>query len=141
MGYKENYLEWKKAAQDTEVAAELLSIENNDSEIKGRFSEELCFGTAGLRGKIGAGTNRMNVYTVGRASQGLAKYVLDNGGQEKGMIIAYDTRKNSKLFSETTALVFAANGIRTYVFEEATSVPELSLSGIASRPRRMPRGA
>lgn len=128
MGYKDNFLEWKKSAQDAEIAAELLSIEHNDAEIKNRFSEELCFGTAGLRGKIGAGTNRMNVYTVGRASQGLAKYVLDSGGQDKGMIIAYDTRKNSQLFSETTALVFAASGIKTYLFEEATSVPELSFA-------------
>ncbi len=128
MGYRENFLEWKKTAIDAEIADELSNIENNETEIKERFSEELCFGTAGLRGKIGAGTNRMNVYTVGRASQGLAKYVLDNGGQEKGMIIAYDTRKNSKLFSETTALVFAANGIKTYLFEEATSVPELSFA-------------
>lgn len=128
MGYKDIYIEWTKKAQDAETAEELMAIKNDEAEIKDRFSEELSFGTAGLRGKIGAGTNRMNVYTVSRASQGLARYVLENGGQEKGMVVAYDTRKNSKLFSETTALVFAANGIKTYLFEEPTSVPELSFA-------------
>lgn len=128
MGYKENYKEWTTKINDAEVAAELAAIQNNESEIKDRFTGELCFGTAGLRGKIGAGTNRMNVYTVGRASQGLAKYVIDNGGQQAGMVIACDTRKNSTLFSETTALIFAANGIKTYLFEQATSVPELSFA-------------
>lgn len=128
MEYKERYNEWKKLTLDAEIAAELLNIENDEAEIKSRFSSELCFGTAGLRGKLGAGTNRMNVYTVGRASQGLAEYVLRNGGQEKGMVIACDTRRSSALFAKTTALVFAANGIKTRLFGEATSVPELSFA-------------
>lgn len=128
MGYKKTFNEWKQYGSDAEIAAELLNMEHDDAEIKSRFSGELKFGTAGLRGKLGAGTNRMNVYTVGRASQGLAEYVIKNGGQSRGMAVAYDTRRNSQLFARTAALVFAANGIKTYLFSEATSVPELSFS-------------
>jgi phosphoglucomutase len=128
MDYKKTFEEWKKLDLDAETAAELLNMEHDDAEIKSRFSSELKFGTAGMRGRLGAGTNRMNAYTVGRATQGLSDYVLENGGQQKGMAVAYDTRKNSALFAEVTALVFAANGIKTYLFETATSVPELSFA-------------
>ena len=128
MDYKKTFEEWKKLELDAETAVELLNMEHDEAEIKSRFSGELKFGTAGLRGRLGAGTNRMNAYTVGRASQGLCEYVLENGGQQKGMAVAYDTRKNSALFAEVTALVFAANGIKTYLFETATSVPELSFA-------------
>ncbi|MGI5850061.1 MAG: phospho-sugar mutase [Christensenellales bacterium] len=128
MGHKETYKQWKEMADDAEVAAELLNIEDNETEIKSRFSTELRFGTAGLRSKLGAGTNRMNVYTVGRATQGLSEYVKGKGGQTAGMVIAYDTRKNSKLFAQTAALCFAANGIKAYLFDKATSVPELSFA-------------
>jgi len=128
MDYKKTFEEWKKLKLDAETAAELLNMEHDEAEIKSRFSSELKFGTAGMRGRLGAGTNRMNIHTVGRASQGLSEYVLQNGGQQKGMAVAYDTRKNSALFAEVTALVFAANGIKTYLFETATSVPELSFA-------------
>lgn len=124
----EKYSKWKKFALDAEIAAELLDMENNETEIHNRFSTELRFGTAGLRSKLGAGTNRMNVYTVGRASQGLSAYVLKHGGEQKGMVIAYDTRKNSDVFAEATALCFAANGIKTFLFKQITSVPELSFA-------------
>lgn len=128
MDYRKTYEEWKKFDADTEIAAELLNMEHDEAEIKNRFSTELKFGTAGMRGKLGAGTNRMNVYTVGRATQGLSEYVIENGGQDKGMAVAYDTRTNSALFAQVTALIFAANGIKTYLFDEATSVPELSFA-------------
>jgi phosphoglucomutase len=126
MGYKDAYTEWTKKAIDTEVAAELLAMANDDAEIQSRFSDTLHFGTAGLRSKLGAGANRMNIYTVRRATQGLATYVNAHGG--KAMAVAYDTRTNSDVFAEATALCLAANGIKTYLFEKATSVPELSFA-------------
>ena len=128
MEYLNAYNEWKKRATDAEIVSELVSLENNEDEIKNRFSTEMSFGTAGLRSKLGAGTNRMNVYTVGRATQGLSKYVIGQNGQSAGMVVAYDTRKNSDRFAKTTALCFAANGIKTYLFEKPTSVPELSFT-------------
>ena len=124
----EKYALWRRCANDAEVAAELLKMENDEPEIESRFSSELHFGTAGMRSRLGAGTNRMNVYTVSRATQGLSAYVLQRGGRQQGMVVAYDTRKNSQRFAERTALVFAANGIRAYLFEQATGVPELSFA-------------
>lgn len=128
MDYKATFEEWKKLKADAEIAAELTNMERDEVEIRNRFSTELKFGTAGMRGKLGAGTDRMNVYTVGRATQGLCEYAIENGGQSGGMAVAYDTRKNSALFAQVAALVFAANGIKTYLFEAATSVPELSFA-------------
>ena len=126
MGHKDLYVQWVKKALDTEVAAQLLEMKNDDTEIQSRFSDTLEFGTAGLRARLGAGANRMNIYTVRRATQGLAEYVKAHGGNT--MTVAYDTRKNSDVFAEATALCFAANGIKTYLFDAATSVPELSFA-------------
>ncbi len=128
MDYMEKYAQWRRWAKDAEVSAELDRIDGDEEAIKDRFATELSFGTAGLRSRLGAGPGRMNVYTVGRATQGLAAYVISSGGKDSGMVIAYDTRKNSDVFALETALCFAANGVKTYLFEQPTSVPELSFS-------------
>lgn len=127
--YIKKYKEWLNGqAFDEETKEELRAIQNNEKEIEDRFYKELEFGTAGLRGVMGAGTNRMNKYTVGRASQGLANYIKRNNGEERGVVIAYDSRHNSKEFGNEAAIVLAANGIKTYVFESLRPVPELSFS-------------
>jgi phosphoglucomutase len=113
---------------DTATKAELNSISGNDKEIEDRFYRDLEFGTGGLRGVIGAGTNRMNRYTVGKATQGLSEYLLDSGIQPLGVVIAHDSRHQSPEFALETALVFAANGIRAYVFESLRPTPELSFA-------------
>ena len=113
---------------DEATKKELEEIKGNDKEIEDRFYKDLEFGTAGLRGVIGAGTNRMNKYTVGKATQGLANFILKEGTQSKGVAIAYDSRHMSKEFSEETALCLNANGIKTYVFESLRPVPELSFT-------------
>ena len=100
MNYLEEYKKWCKSPEfDEETKKELLEIKENKEEIEDRFYKELEFGTAGLRGVIGAGTNRMNKYTVGKATQGLANYILEQGTQNKGVAISYDSRKMSKEFS------------------------------------------
>lgn len=127
MGYKEKYREWlENSFFDEETREDLRKIENDEKEIKDRFYKELEFGTAGLRGIIGSGTNRMNKYTVGKATQGLANFIKKENGQEKGVVISYDSRNFSKEFSDIAALCLNANGIKTYVFESITPVPELS---------------
>ena len=113
---------------DEDTKKELEKIKGNVKEIEDRFYKDLEFGTAGLRGVIGAGTNRMNKYTVGKATQGLANFILKEGTQNKGVAIAYDSRHMSKEFSEETALCLNANGIKTYVFESLRPVPELSFT-------------
>ena len=113
---------------DENTKKELEEIKGNDKEIEDRFYKDLEFGTAGLRGVIGAGTNRMNKYTVGKATQGLANFILKEDTQNKGVAIAYDSRHMSKEFSEETALCLNANGIKTYVFESLRPVPELSFT-------------
>ena len=113
---------------DENTKKELEEIKGNDKEIEDRFYKDLEFGTAGLRGVIGAGTNRMNKYTVGKETQGLANFILKEGTQNKGVAIAYDSRHMSKEFSEETALCLNANGIKTYVFESLRPVPELSFT-------------
>lgn len=129
MNYLEEYEKWCESAEfDEETKKELLSIKNNEKEIEDRFYKELEFGTAGLRGIIGAGTNRMNKYTVGKATQGLANYILEQGTQDKGVAISYDSRKMSKEFSLQTALILNANGIKAYLFENLRPVPELSFA-------------
>ena len=126
MNVKENYEVWKlRATADSDLIEELNSIEGNEYEINDRFYRELEFGTAGLRGVIGAGTNRMNVYTVGRATQGLSDYVnskFSNGSAA----IAYDSRIKSDLFARKAASVFAANGIKVYIYKELMPTPMLS---------------
>lgn len=127
MGYLEEYEKWMDSKFiDESTKNELKEIENNEKEIEDRFYKNLEFGTAGLRGVIGAGTNRMNKYTVSKATQGLANFIIKENGQEKGVAIAYDSRKMSKEFSEIAANCLNANGIKAYVFEELRPVPELS---------------
>ena len=114
---------------DEESKKELKSgIEGNEAEIEDRFYKDLEFGTAGLRGVIGVGTNRMNKYTVTKATQGLANYIKKQGGQDRGVAIAYDCRIMSKEFSDETALCLNANGIKTYRFEDLRPTPELSFA-------------
>ena len=127
--YKKKYEEWlNNPCFDEETKKELESIKDNEKEIEDRFYKELEFGTAGLRGVIGAGSNRMNKYTVGRATQGLANFILKEGTQEKGVALSYDSRHMSKEFSEEAALCLNANGIKTYIFDELRPVPELSFT-------------
>ena len=113
---------------DQATKDELLAIRDNEGEIEDRFYKELEFGTGGLRGVIGAGTNRMNIYTVRKASQGLANYIIKANGQEKGIAIAYDSRFMSPEFADEAALCMAANGIKAYVFESLRPTPELSFA-------------
>ena len=127
--YLEEYKKWCESPDfDEETKKELLGIKDDEKEIEDRFYKELEFGTAGLRGVIGAGTNRMNKYTVGKATQGLANYIIEQGTQDKGVAISYDSRKMSKEFSLQTALILNANGIKTYLFENLRPVPELSFA-------------
>ena len=129
MNYLEEYKKWCESPEfDEETKKELLAIKDDEKEIEDRFYKELEFGTAGLRGVIGAGTNRMNQYTVGKATQGLANYILEQGTEGKGVAISYDSRKMSKEFSMQTALILCANGIKTYLFKSLRPVPELSFA-------------
>ena len=113
---------------DQATKDELLAIKDNQGEIEDRFYRELEFGTGGLRGVIGAGTNRMNIYTVRKASQGLANYIIKANGQKRGIAIAYDSRFMSPEFADEAALCMAANGIKAYVFDSLRPTPELSFA-------------
>ena len=113
---------------DQNTKDELLAIKEDKGEIEERFYKELEFGTGGLRGVIGAGTNRMNIYTVRKATQGLANFILKNGTQDKGVAIAYDSRRMSPEFADVAALCLAANGIKAYVFDALRPTPELSFA-------------
>ena len=125
----EKYQEWlSNPVFDENTKKELESIKGNEKEIEDRFYKDLEFGTAGLRGVIGAGSNRMNKYTVGKATQGLASFILKMGTQDKGVAISYDSRHMSKEFSEMAALILNANGIKTYRFDSLRPVPELSFT-------------
>ena len=129
MSYKEVYRQWCTDPYfSEETRAELKSIEGNEKEIEDRFYKSLEFGTAGLRGVIGNGTNRMNIYTVRKASQGLANFIIKEGGQDKGVAIAYDSRHMSPEFCEEAALCLNANGIKAYVFPSLRPTPELSFA-------------
>lgn len=129
MDYKEEYQKWSTDPFfDAQTKQELAQIQGNEEEIKDRFYKTLEFGTAGLRGVIGAGTNRMNKYTVGKATQGLANFIKKEKAEARGVAIAYDSRHMSKEFSEETALCLNANGIKTYVFDSLRPVPELSFA-------------
>ena len=129
MGYKEQYEFWLNDPYfDEATKQELLAIKDNEKEIEERFYKELEFGTGGLRGIIGAGTNRMNMYTVRKATQGLANYIIKQGGQKKGVAIAFDSRNQSPEFADETARCLAANGIKAYVFESLRPTPELSFA-------------
>lgn len=129
--YMESYKSWLEADYiDSETKSELMDINGNDSEIKERFYKELEFGTGGLRGIMGAGTNRMNIYTVGKATQGIADYIKKNtsDGNIRGVAIAYDSRNMSSDFAKRSALVLCANGIKAYVFDSLRPTPELSFA-------------
>lgn len=127
MGYLEKYKQWcENPYFDDATRAELKALEGNDAEIEDRFYRDLEFGTGGLRGVIGAGTNRMNLYTVRKATQGLANFIIKEGGQDKGIVIAYDSRNMSIEFSEEVALCMCANGIKAYRFESLRPTPMLS---------------
>ncbi|MBQ1522000.1 MAG: phospho-sugar mutase, partial [Erysipelotrichaceae bacterium] len=129
MDYKERYQEWlEKLSDDDPLKKLLLRIKDNENEIKERFHQDLAFGTAGLRGKIGPGTNNMNFITVGKATQGIADYIKGHGREamERGVVIAHDPRHYSKEFSELTASILAANGIKAYVFADLRPTPQLA---------------
>ena len=132
MEYRVRYRQWLDyEALEPEMRVELEAIKDNEEEIRDRFCQELTFGTAGLRGKMGVGTNRMNVYTVQRATSGLALYLLSTYGREamqRGVVIAYDNRENSELFAKEAALTLNGFGIRTYVFDRLAPTPELSFA-------------
>ena len=129
MGYKESFDYWLNDDYfDQATKDELLSIRNDEAEVEERFYKELDFGTGGLRGVIGAGTNRMNIYTVRKATQGLANYILKNGDPKKGVAISCDNRRMSPEFSQETALCLAANGIKAYIFDSLRPTPELSFA-------------
>ena len=129
MDYKELYKEWLENPYfDENTKAELKEIQQDEREIKERFYKELEFGTAGLRGIIGAGTNRMNIYTVRKTTQGLANYIAAVNGQAKGVAIAYDSRRMSPEFAKEAALCLAANGVKAYIFETLRPTPELSFA-------------
>lgn len=131
MNYMDVYNSWLESpVVDSETKEELLSIKNDDREIKERFYKDLEFGTAGLRGIIAAGSNRMNIYTVRKATQGLCEDIINCGKDavEAGVVIAYDCRHKSALFAMESAKVIAANGIKAYVFDELRPTPELSFA-------------
>lgn len=129
MGYLENYEKWCSDTYfDEKTREELKALKGNDAEIEDRFYRQFEFGTGGLRGVIGAGTNRMNIYTVRQATQGLANYILSQNGQEKGVAIAFDSRIMSPEFAKEAALCLNANGIKAYLFESLRPTPELSFA-------------
>jgi phosphoglucomutase len=129
MNYKDTFRFWLEDNYfDDQTKQELLAIRNDEKEVEDRFYRELEFGTGGLRGVIGAGTNRMNVYTVRKATQGLANYILKQNGQDKGVVIAYDSRRFSPEFAKEAALCLCANGIRAYLFDALRPTPELSFA-------------
>lgn len=129
MDYKKNYEEWLNNPYfDEETRKELALIKEDENEIKERFYTDLEFGTAGLRGVIGAGTNCMNIYVVRKTTQGLANYIKSVNAQSKGVAIAYDSRRMSPEFADEAALCLCANGIKTYVFESLRPTPELSFA-------------
>ncbi|MBS4536134.1 phospho-sugar mutase [Clostridium sp. D2Q-14] len=122
----DKYNQWLKGKFDQDIKDELRRIHNNLKEIEDRFYKELEFGTGGLRGKIGAGTNRINKYTIAKSTLGFAKYIINKGDKEKGIVIAYDSRRKSKEFAKTAALVLAQERIKAYLFESLRPTPELS---------------
>lgn len=126
---KKNYEYWcTSPIFDDATKSELKSLEGNEDEIFDGFYRELEFGTGGLRGVIGAGTNRMNFYTVGKATQGLANFINKQGAAAKGVAIAFDSRRMSPEFADTAACVLAANGIKAYIFDSLRPTPELSFA-------------
>ena len=129
MSYKQEYEKWCTDPYfDEKTKEELKAFKGDEAEIEDRFYRQLEFGTGGLRGVIGAGTNRMNIYTVRQATQGLANYIISQNGQDKGVAIAHDSRRMSPEFAREAALCLNANGIKTYLFESLRPTPELSFA-------------
>ena len=131
MDYKQAYLSWLTDERlNEEAREELMAIKGNEEEVEYSFGAELEFGTAGMRGVIGYGTNKMNVYTVSRATQGLSEFIksLGDDAMEKGVVISYDTRLKSEEFARAAAEVLAANNIKAYVFDDVHPVPMLSFA-------------
>ena len=129
MGYMETYKAWcENEYFDEATRAELKSIAGDEKEIEDRFYKDLEFGTGGLRGVIGNGTNRMNVYIVRKATQGLANFIIKEGTQDKGVAISHDNRRMSREFAQEAALCLAANGIKVYIFPSLRPTPELSFA-------------
>ena len=129
MGYMETYKAWcENEYFDEDTRVELKSIAGDEKEIEDRFYKDLEFGTGGLRGVIGNGTNRMNVYIVRKATQGLANFIIKEGTQDKGVAISHDNRRMSREFAQEAALCLAANGIKAYIFETLRPTPELSFA-------------
>ena len=127
MSYRDTYDFWMTDDYfDEDTKKELAAIADDEAEIEDRFYRDLVFGTGGLRGVIGAGTNRMNFYTVRKATQGLANFIVKQNVQDKGVAIAYDSRKYSPEFAAEAALCLCANGIKSYLFESLRPTPELS---------------
>ena len=129
MNYQKKYQQWRdRIGEEDPLFSQLVAMEHNETEKEESFYQDLAFGTAGLRGKVGAGSNRMNIYTVGRATQGIADYIVDCGqkAMDKGVVIAHDPRHMSKEFSELAADIFSANGIRVYTFPDLRPTPELA---------------
>jgi len=127
--YQSRYEEWLAKLEDKDpLKAELIKIEKDETDKEDRFYQDLSFGTAGLRGKVGAGTNRMNFFTVGKATQGISNFIVSKGREacEKGVVIAHDPRHFSREFSELAAGIFAANGIKVYTFPSLRPTPELA---------------
>lgn len=131
MDYKLVYEKWLNDEYvNEETKKELIAIQSDEKEIEDRFYKDLEFGTAGLRGKLGAGTNRMNIYNISKVTQGIADFIVEKGkdNMDRGVAIAYDVRHFSKEFSKTAALVLAGNGIKSYLFEDIRPTPELSFT-------------
>ena len=129
MGYKEEFEFWLSSDYfDQDTKNELLAIRNDETEVEDRFYKELEFGTGGLRGVLGAGTNRMNIYTVRKATQGLSNYIKKQGTQDMGVAISYDSRRMSPEFADVAALNLAANGIKAYVYDALRPTPMLSFA-------------
>ena len=127
--YRQQYIKWLESSDlSAEEKDELLAIKDNEVDVKERFYTSLEFGTAGLRGKMRLGTNAMNKFTVAQATQGLANLILKENRANDGVVIAYDSRNNSELFAKVSASVLAANGIKTYIFDELRPTPELSFA-------------
>ncbi len=129
MGYMDTYKQWcENEYFDEATRAELKSIAGNEAEIEDRFYKDLEFGTGGLRGVIGNGTNRMNIYTVRKATQGLANFIIKENGADRGVAIAYDSRRMSPEFADEAALCLNANGIKAFIFPSLRPTPELSFA-------------
>ena len=128
MSYQETYQEWLEQLTDESLKQQLLDIKDDEVEKEDRFYKNLSFGTAGLRGKVGAGTNRMNMYTIGKATQGVAQFIIKHGQEamDKGVVIAHDPRHFSREFCELAAGIFAANGIKAFTFPSLRPTPELA---------------